>query len=127
MATLEFVRTYLDDPLCFIRGSLDDHLKKLKKILTKLQEASLKINANKSKLCAYETKHLGYLPTRYGIKPQAKKVQVIFALKLPSNVKELHQFLGLVQDYQDLWAKCSKMLDPLNDLVGKCGQQTKVT
>jgi hypothetical protein len=32
----------------------------------------------------------------------------------------------MVQYYRDLWAKRSKMLAPLTDLVGECGQ-TKVT
>ena len=41
MGTLEFVQTYLDDLLCTTKGSLDDHLDKLKMVLTKLQEADL--------------------------------------------------------------------------------------
>ena len=48
MATLEFVRTYLDDLLIITKGSLEDHLEKLIMVFTRLQDASLKINANKS-------------------------------------------------------------------------------
>ncbi len=95
-------------------------------VLNKLQDAGLKINADKSKFCALETKYLGYILTRDGIKPQANKVQAILTLKPPTNVKELCRFLGMVQYYRDLWAKRSEMLAPLTDLVGKCGQ-TKVT
>jgi hypothetical protein len=126
MATLEFVRTYLDDLLCITKGSLTDHLNKLKKVFNKLQEAGLKVNADKSKFCAIETEYLGYILTRDGIKPQANKVQAILALNLPKNVKELRRFLGMVQYYRDLWEKRSEMLAPLTDLVGECGQ-TKVT
>jgi len=126
MAALEFVRTYLDDLLCITRASLEDHLEKLKVVLTRLQDAGLKINADKSKFCAHETEYLGYVLTRDGIKPQTNKVQSILALKPPTNVKELRRFLGMVQYYRDLWAKRSEMLAPLTDLVGECGQ-TKVT
>jgi len=35
-------------------------------------------------------------------------------------------FLGMVQYYRDLWAKCNDMLAPLTSLVGECGH-TKVT
>ena len=49
MATLEFVQTYLDDLLCITMGNLRDHLNKLEKVLIKLQDAGLKINADKSK------------------------------------------------------------------------------
>ena len=55
MATLEFVRTYLDDLLIITKGSLEDHLEKLSMVLTRLQDAGLKINADKSKFCALET------------------------------------------------------------------------
>jgi hypothetical protein len=126
MATLEFVRTYLDDLLCITKGSLKDHLTKLKEVFNKLQEAGLKVNADKSKFCAIETEYLGYILTRDGIKPQANKVQAILALNLPKNVKELRRFLGMVQYYCNLWAKRSEMLAPLTDIVGECGQ-TKVT
>jgi hypothetical protein len=126
MAALEFVRTYLDDLLCITKASLEDHLEKLRVVLTRLQDAGLKINADKSKFCAHETEYLGYVLTRDGIKPQMNKVQAILALTPPTNVKELRRFLGMVQYYRDLWAKRSDMLAPLTDLVGECGQ-TKVT
>ncbi len=70
MATLEFVRTYLDDLLISTKESLEDHLEKLSMVLTRLQDAGLKINADKSKFCALETEYIGYILTRDGIKPQ---------------------------------------------------------
>jgi hypothetical protein len=53
-------------------------------------------------------------------------VQAILAIQLPTNVKHLRHFLGMVQYYRDLWARWSKMLAPLTSLVGECSQ-TKVT
>ncbi len=99
MATLEFLRTYLDDLLCITKGDLKEHLNKLKEVLNKLQDVGLKINAKKSKFCAIETDCLGYILTRNGIKPQANKVQTILALNPPKNVKELRRFLQMVQYY----------------------------
>ena len=126
MAALEFVRTYLDDLLCITKGSLEDHLEKLRLVLTRLQDAGLKVNAKKSNFCAHETEYLGYILTRDGIKPQTNKVQAILALKPPTFVKELRIFLGTIQYYRDLWARRSDMLAPLTTLVGECGH-TKVT
>jgi len=82
----------------------------------------LKVNAAKSFFCTHEIEYLGYILTRGGIKPQQKKVQAILALNPPNNVKELRHFLGMVQDYRDMWAKRSEMLAPLSDLVGECGE-----
>jgi hypothetical protein len=95
-------------------------------VLTRLRDAGLKVNATKSSFCAHEIKYLGYMLTREGIKPQPKKVQAILALNLPNNVKELRHFLGMVQYYRNMWARCSEMLAPLTDLVGECGE-TKTT
>ncbi len=90
MATLEYVRAYIDDLLVITKGSLDDHLDKLKQVFIQLRNAGLKINATKSVFCAQETEYLGYiLLSRGGIKPQQKKVQAILALNPPNNVKEL--------------------------------------
>ena len=54
MATLEFVRTYLDDLLCISKGNLDDHLAKLQRVLVRLRNAGLKVNY-------VETEYLGYI------------------------------------------------------------------
>jgi hypothetical protein len=53
-------------------------------------------------------------------------VQAILAIKLPTGVKQLRHFLGMVQYYRDFWARQSIMLAPLTSLVGECGQ-TKST
>ena len=60
------------------------------------------------------------------IKPQTNKIEVILALNPPTNVKEIHRFLGMVQYYRDMWMRRSEMLSLLTDLVRECGQ-TKAT
>ncbi len=70
--------------------------------------------------------YLWYILTRDGIKPQQKKVQAILMITPPNHVKDLRKFLGIVQYYRDLWARCSKMLAPLTSLVGE-NSHTKVT
>ena len=64
MATLEFVRTYLDDLLCISKGNLDNHLAKLIRVLIRLRNAGSKVNARKSCFCAMETEYLGYILSR---------------------------------------------------------------
>jgi hypothetical protein len=63
---------------------------------------------------------------RGGIKSQMKIVQAILLIQLPTNVKELRHFLGMVQYYRNMWAKRSEILAPLSNLVGECGE-TKTT
>ena len=108
MVALEFVRAYINDLLCITKGSLDDHLSKLRKVLIRLRCTGLKANAAKCSFCATETEYLGNVLTREGIKPQLKMVEAIFELRPPQNVKQLHRFLGMVQYYRDLWADKAK-------------------
>ncbi len=124
MASLEFLQANMDDLLIITRRTLDKHLQKMETVLIRLCDARLKVNAAKSLFCAHEIEYLGYILTREGIKPQPKKVQAILALNLPTNVKELKYFLGMVKYYRDMWARRSEMLAPLTDLVGEC-RETK--
>ena len=39
MVTLEFVQTYIDDILCITKGSMDDHISKLKRVFIRLRDA----------------------------------------------------------------------------------------
>jgi hypothetical protein len=73
MATLEYIRAYIDDLLVITKGSFDDHLDKLKQVFIRLRDAGLKINLTKSVFCAQETEYLGFILTRGGIKPQPKR------------------------------------------------------
>jgi hypothetical protein len=120
MASLEFVRAYMDNLLIIMRGTLNKHLQKMETVLTRLRDTRLKVNAAKSLFCAHEIECLGYILTREGITPQPKKVKAILALNLSNNIKELRHFLGMVQYYRDMWEKRSEMLAPLTDLVGEC-------
>jgi hypothetical protein len=119
MESLEYVQAYLDDLLCISRKSLENHLEKLDKVLRRLCNAGLKVNAKKLTFCTF---YLGYILTRDGIEPQSNNVQAILAIQLPKGVKQLRHFLCMVQSYRDLWERQSNMLAPLTSLVGECGQ-----
>ena len=59
MATLEFVRSYIDYLLCITKGTLEDHLAKFDLDLSRLQVANLKVNACKTNFCEREIEYLG--------------------------------------------------------------------
>jgi hypothetical protein len=122
MESLEYVRAYLDDLLRISKLSLENHIEKLEEVLRQLYDAGLKFNAAKLTFCVLEIEHLGYVLTRDGIKPQSNKVQAILAIKLPTGVRKIRHFLGMVQYYRDLWARRSNKLASLTSLVGECGQ-----
>ena len=118
MRHLEFVRVYIDDLLVITKGSFEDHLEKLKQVLSTLQEAGLKCNLSKSFFCQEQVEYLGYLLTRDGIKPLPKKVKAILDLEPPKDVRGVRRVLGIIQYYRDIWEKRSHVLAPLPTLVG---------
>ena len=73
MASLEYVRAYIDDLFIITRGTLDNHPLKIETVLTRLHNARFKVNATKSLFCTHEIEYLCCILTREGIKPQLKK------------------------------------------------------
>ena len=109
---LEHVRAYIDDLLIISCNTYEDHLDKLGKVLQRLQEKGLRINAPKSTFATDEIDYLGYTLTQCGIKPQEQKVSAILALLPPTNVKQLRRVLGIIQFYRDIWEKRTDLLAP---------------
>ena len=123
METLNYVRKYLDDLLIISKSSFDDHLTQIETVLSRLQDAGLRVDTAKSFFAESEIEYLEYVLTCKGIKPQPENVSAILVVNPPSTMKELRKFLGmLVQYYRDLclWEKHSHILAPLTYLVREC-------
>ena len=119
MEGLDFVCAYIDDLLCLMKGTFEDHLEKLERIFARLKQAGLKVNANKSFFARPELGYLGYWITRDGIKPVANKVEAILKIDAPKNRTELRSFIGVVNCYGDMWIRRSHVLAPLAALTSK--------
>ena len=85
MLELEYVRAYIDDLLVTTKGSFEDHLQKLERVLARLEEAGLKVNANKSFFAKEGLEYLGYWISRDGIQPLTTKVEAIQRIAPPKN------------------------------------------
>jgi Reverse transcriptase (RNA-dependent DNA polymerase) len=96
MANLEYMRAYIDDLLMITRGTYLEHLQKLATVLTRLQQAGLKVNANKSWFAKEEFEYFGYWITRNGIQPAQEKVAAIQNISVPTKKKDLRHFIGMV-------------------------------
>ena len=84
---LEFVRAYIDNLLCITNGTYDDHLEKLERILIRLKDQGLRVNAKKSFFARGELEYLGYWITRNGIQPMKNKVAAIMKIARSTNRK----------------------------------------
>ena len=85
LGDIEGVKTYIDDILVLGKDTFEKHIEQLRIIFGRLRAAGLKVNAPKCSFGLKEIPYLGYLITREGIKPDAKKVQGIMDLGQPSS------------------------------------------
>ena len=84
-------------------------------VLKRLNDIGFRANLRKSFFMQQEVEYLGFLLTSDGIKPQPKKIEAMTRIKPPTNSKQLKQFLGMVNFYQDVWPRRSHVLAPLQD------------
>ena len=80
MQSLDYIQCYIDDLLIISKDSYADHLGKLREVLSRLLNASLRVNAE-SFFVLPEIEYLGYILNGEGIKPQPEKCTAILALK----------------------------------------------
>ena len=118
-AGFDYVRAYIDDLLVISNGSFDDHLQKLETVLSKLQKAGFKVNADKSFFAQDQLEYLGFKITRNGIMPLPDKVQAIQNLAVPTTKKQLRSFIGVINYYRDMWIHRSDVLTPLTSMTSK--------
>jgi Reverse transcriptase (RNA-dependent DNA polymerase) len=109
---------YINDIAAF-SGDWESHKTLQNKLLTKLQNAGFTVNPLKCKWAFQETDFLGHCLTPTGIKPWEKKVRGILDMQVPTNIKQIQAFFGMVGYYRDMWPRCSHILSPLTELTGK--------
>ena len=116
MCGLEFVRVYIDDLLLLTMDNFEDHLHKMDLVLQQLQEAGLKVNAEKSFFGRTETDYLRFHVCRKGIRPLNHKVSAILNIAPPTTIKKIRSFVGMVNFYKQMWIHRSHVLAPLTKL-----------
>ena len=88
----------------------EGHLQKFEVVLVTLPQAGLSVNEEKSIFWMDIIQYLGYLFSHEDLKPLLQKMQLIIALKSPTNIKQLQTALSQLQHYWHAWEKRRKVL-----------------
>lgn len=98
---LNFCFVYLDDILIASKSE-SEHLNHIKIIFDRLKQFGLVINLEKCLFFKKEVKFLGHMVSAEGICPSSDRVEAITNFKLPSTVKDLRRYLGMINFYRRL-------------------------
>ncbi|CAD0043000.1 unnamed protein product [Aureobasidium pullulans] len=111
------VVAYLDDILIYTDGNLEQHVKDVQQVLTKLQERRLKANPKKCEFHVKETEFLGFIIGVDGIRIDPAKITSIKEWPTPKNLKEVQSFLGLANYNRKFISGYSQTALPLVELT----------
>ena len=102
-----------------------DHAQDLRRVLKKLRQHKLYVNAKKSEFSLRELEFLGRVLSGEGIRPDLKKIQAICEWEGTRTHKEVRSFLDLANYYKKFIKNFSKVASPLFNLLDKEGQVLK--
>ncbi|GFS61079.1 retrovirus-related Pol polyprotein from transposon 412 [Trichonephila clavipes] len=114
--TFEACLIYLDDVIIGGR-TFEEHLQNIRKVLSKLRDANLKLNPSKCKFFQKEVNYLGHIISAEGVRTDPEKVSAVKNWKRPENLRELRSFLGLCTYYRKFVRGFSNITRPLHKLT----------
>ena len=94
-------------------------------MLTRFEEAGLKMKASKCHFCCSQVEYLGHLITKDGIRANPDKITAISKWEIPTTPANLHSFLGLAGYYRRLILKFAEKESPLRKALLRAGDDLK--
>ena len=98
---------------------MQDHDRNLIKVLERLEENNLTLNAGKYTLLMTKVVFMGLLLTRHGIRPTKEKVRAVVEASQPQSPSEARSFLGLVGFSATFIPDFSTTAEPLRKIARK--------
>lgn len=114
----KFSSVYLDDVIVF-SNTLEEHLIHLDKIFNLFMKVNLRLKLKKCEFSKTKIEYLGHSVSKGQIYPLISKVHAIENAKPPTNIKELQQFLGIINYYRKFIPNLSQKASPLYELLKK--------
>ena len=113
---LPSVQCYIDDII--VTGKDDqEHCQNLDKVMTRLEEAGLKLNKGKCEFMKDQVEYCGHIINKNGLYKPQKKVEAVIEAPSPQNVNQLRSWLGFVNYYHKFLPNLATELQPLHKLL----------
>ena len=110
------VMCYIDD-VVIATATAEDHVQRLREVLTCLRDAGLKLKPTKCEIMKDCVKYLGRVVDETGVYPDPDQTAVIEAWETPRNRREVQSFLGLANYYREFIINYAAKAKPLTELT----------
>ena len=107
---------YIDDIL-IMSESFQEHLNLVHKVLSTLSKHGVKIKVDKCEMFQQEVSFLGHIINRNGIKKSPEFISKVQNIPPPQTIKQMRQFLGLINFQRKFIQNCSTLTKPLSQLT----------
>ncbi|KAK7886001.1 hypothetical protein WMY93_025622 [Mugilogobius chulae] len=113
---LKEVLVFLDDIIIF-SDTLEEHEKRLLRVLNRLKQYGLKLSPEKCKFLQSSVRYLGHVVSEKGVETDPEKISSLKSWPVPRNLKELRSFLGFAGYYRRFIRDYATIVKPLNVLT----------
>lgn len=110
--------SFLDD-ITVTGNSKEEHLKSLKEVFTRLENAGLRLNEKKCSFFQDEILYLGFKISKEGLSKTDERIVSILEAPAPINVSEIRAFCGMINNYSKFIKNYATILSPLYNLLKK--------
>jgi hypothetical protein len=103
---------YIDDVI--IHGeTMEEFLANLAKVFERFAKFRIYLNPDKCVLGVNEIEYVGHVVNQYGITMSREKISKVLNFPIPTKLKELRSFLGLVNYFRDHVPQYATVVGPL--------------
>jgi hypothetical protein len=107
---------YIDDIIVYGR-SIEEFLDRLEKVMALLEKFNVRLKPSKCYFGYPEITFLGHVFSKNGYCLSEERKQGVLQLPVPTTLKKLRSFLGVVNYFRDFVPNLSSLLAPLTDLT----------
>jgi hypothetical protein len=114
-----WLTVYMDDIIVHTteEESLEDHRRKVHKVLDRLEEHDLYLRPSKCSFEQSQTAFLGIIVSHHSVAMDPKKLETVAGWEPPKNVKGVRRFLGFTGFYRHFVKGYSEIVRPLLTLT----------
>ena len=107
----------LTDNVLIYGQDQEEHDRRLEAVLQRIQSAGVTLNSEKCEFSKDQLKFLGHIIDKDGVRGDPAKIQAVLDLPPPSNVPQMRQFVGMINQLAKFLQNCASIIHPLTELL----------